>query len=52
MRQVDAFDGVINMFLSDFWVWIHKILMNGQGDQVDAIDEGMTLEFLKIINIL
>ena len=48
VRDLNAFDGVINVFLTFGGVGRDEILVNGKADEIDAVQDGVALEFLTI----
>ena len=48
VRQFHAVDGMLDIFLPNFWIGIHKVLMNRKSDEIHAVEECSTLEALKV----
>ena len=52
VRESDAFFGVLDVLLAGAGIGRDEVLMNGEADQVDAIEESVTLELAKVGKIL
>ena len=48
MSQLDAFNGVFNCLISIFNIRRHEILMDGQADQIDPVQERMPFQALHV----
>ena len=52
VSEPDAFFGVLDIFFAGVGIGRNEVLVNGEADQVDSVQEGVTLEFAQIGGVL